>query len=133
MARMLIVDDEPDLLALLCEIVEDAGHEVLGVSHANEVTVKGMVPGSDLVLVDLMLPDIDGITLARQLRRAGYRGPIVAMSASTERLQQAATSGLFQDSLRKPFDVDDLLVCVEHHTSAPLLRSQLDTDAQQRG
>jgi DNA-binding response OmpR family regulator len=73
-----------------------------------------------LFLLDLMLPGTSGIDVAEELRAdSAPETPIVAMSASSEMLRRARDSRLFTDSLAKPFDLDDLVACVEHYLHDP--------------
>lgn len=72
----------------------------------------------DVFLLDLMLPGMSGIDLARRLRDLGYlREPMIAMSASPRMLNAANRSGLFQETLAKPFDLSTLLDTVERYAS----------------
>lgn len=118
--RIVLVEDEPELCALLCDILQDDGYDVLPFGQAAPVLGLreiGMAP--DLVLVDIMLPDMDGITLAHRLQEAGFRNtPMVAMSASPSMLQLATDSHLFVRTLSKPFDIDALLGCVMQSVAA---------------
>jgi CheY-like chemotaxis protein len=114
MGRILVVDDEPAVLEVVCDVLEEAGHEVAGIGHP--VVTFGLISGMrpDMVLLDLMLPEMDGVELARRLRLKGFGDtPMVAMSASTRMLQQAAASGLFHGVLPKPFDIDAVVAAVE--------------------
>jgi CheY-like chemotaxis protein len=72
-----------------------------------------------MFLVDLMLPGCNGIELARRLRDMGFeQTPIVATSASRGMLAGAEASGLFDETLPKPFDLSTLLDCVDRFLSA---------------
>lgn len=118
MPRVLIVDDEPYLLDVLCQMLQGAGYSAVGVDSADRVPPKGAGLDPDVFLIDLMLPDVDGIALACQLRENGYpTTPMVAISASPGLLDRAASSGLFQSTLPKPFDLDAFLECVARETS----------------
>jgi CheY-like chemotaxis protein len=118
MARILVIEDEPPLLELLCDLLESGGHQVLGVDHPDRVPAHGVAPDPDLVFIDLMLPGRDGITLAGELRASGYATtPMVAMSASRQLLGQAAASGFFQATLPKPFEMETMLRIVLAPTS----------------
>src|SRR5947209_110605 len=67
----------------------------------------------ELFLIDIMLPGMSGIQVAERLRRKAFTDtPMVAMSASSLMLATAQSSGLFQDVMGKPFDVDRLLATV---------------------
>ncbi len=76
---ILVVDDEESVLNMERRVLEDAGYSVV-VASKGEDALKVLVASSpDLVLLDVMLPDIDGITLSGQMRRL-TRAPIVLIS-----------------------------------------------------
>lgn len=114
MERVLVVDDDPAVLEVVCEVLDEAGYEVAGVGHPTVTfaLISGVHP--DVVLMDLMLPEMDGLELARQLQLKGFADtPMVAMSASGGMLQRATVSGLFQRILPKPFELDEVVGAVE--------------------
>jgi two-component system OmpR family response regulator len=115
MERILVVDDEPVVLDMVCAVLQEAGYEVIGTEHP--VVAVDMIArvNPDVVLIDLMLPEIDGVELARRIREQhnGTAARLIAMSASTGMLRRAGASGFFQVVLSKPFDLDDLVGAVE--------------------
>ncbi len=112
--KVVVIDDEPDLLFLLCTVLEEEGMETVGMSHPDAVLSDETLSDAALLLIDLMLPGMDGIMLARHLRSDGLPDvPMIAMSASQSMLQRASDSCLFQETLPKPFDLGSLLACVE--------------------
>lgn len=116
MCRVTVVDDEPALLEIVCLLLRDEGHDVLGIAHPD--AVLGLPPGlqPDVFLIDLMLPGMTGVTLAKELRMQGFADtPMIGISASSSMLRQAIMSGLFDDTLRKPFELDELVACVDRH------------------
>lgn len=115
---VVVIDDEPEILGLLADILEGEGYQVVAVDHPN--MIAGAVNGHEpsLFLIDLMLPDISGITLAEHLHAGAYCAiPKVALSASREMIQRAAGSGWFADTLEKPFDLQSLLGCVAQNVT----------------
>lgn len=113
MASIVVVEDEQDVLSLLCDVLESDGFQVIGLGRPDQVQRIGLVAHPDVFLLDLMLPGMTGIELARYLRERGYvREPIIAMSASPRMLNAAGRSGLFQETIAKPFDLSTLLDAV---------------------
>jgi CheY-like chemotaxis protein len=112
---ILVIDDEPTITELLTDILEYQGHPVM-VAHDAEAALD-MLPlqRPDVILVDLMMPSVDGLSLAVALRHdPSLRGvPIVAMSASSSALEIADRTGDFDAYLRKPFENDSLVSLVE--------------------
>lgn len=115
---IVVVEDEQDVLRLLCDVLESDGFEVIGLGRPDQVQWMEPHPNPDMFLLDLMLPGMSGIDLARRLRECGYsQQPIIAMSASPRMLTAASRSGLFQETISKPFDLSILLDAVERYAS----------------
>jgi CheY-like chemotaxis protein len=62
-----------------------------------------------------MLPEMNGITLAERLKAQGFQSPKIAMSASHKWIQESKRSNLFEATLDKPFDIEELLTCIEQY------------------
>ncbi|MBO9361167.1 MAG: response regulator [Thermoflexus sp.] len=69
--RILLVDDEPDLLAELRPIIERAGFQVLTARHGEEALERIAKERPDLVVLDVLMPRLDGREVLRRLRQAG--------------------------------------------------------------
>ena len=67
-AYILIVDDEPDICSLLKEILEDEGYEVSATENAEQAREERRARRPDLILLDIWMPDTDGISLLRSGR-----------------------------------------------------------------
>jgi CheY-like chemotaxis protein len=119
-ARIVVIDDEPEVLAVVCAVLEEEGYAVLRLAHPVLTTdLKNQEPQPRLFLLDMMLPTMSGIDLALRLRGEGYHDtPMIAMSASHVMLRAARDSALFASSLAKPFDLGSLLGAVELHATA---------------
>jgi CheY-like chemotaxis protein len=119
MQRIVVVDDEPELLDVVCELLDEEGYSTVCVDHPAKALELEPEPPADLFLVDLMLPGFNGIELAKRLRESGYADtPMIAMSASLTMLEEAAGSHLFEEAMAKPFDLTELLECVEQYVRA---------------
>lgn len=115
---IVVVDDERDILDLLCDALEDEGYQVLGFTWPPPIDTLQRDVEPTLFLLDIMLPDIDGIRLARQLKAERFpETPMVAMSASAAMLEAAAEAEVFEDTLPKPFDLSELLDTVERYAA----------------
>jgi CheY-like chemotaxis protein len=111
---IVVVEDEPDIRDVLCQVLEGEGYDVLAFHRPEPVThLKDTEEHPELFLLDIMLPDMNGIALAARLRDDGFdETPKVAISASREMLEAAEESHLFDATLSKPFEIDDLLTIV---------------------
>ena len=115
---VVVVDDEPDLRGVLCEVLEDEGYDVISVAHPSQALDLEPEPMPALFLVDLMLPGMTGIELAERIRASPFHGaPLIAISASAVMLRLAAESGLFATTMQKPFDIDELLTSVQQYAA----------------
>ena len=115
---VVVVDDEKDVLDLICAVLEDEGYEVLCLDHpVLTEDLKGQASQPHLFMLDIMLPAMSGLQLARRLREDGFgETPMIAMSASPTMLDVAAQSHLFHAWIAKPFELDTLL----HTVQAPV-------------
>jgi two-component system copper resistance phosphate regulon response regulator CusR len=108
--RLLLVEDEADIQGFLRGSLEEAGYQVT-VAADGESAERLAIDGSfDILIVDLGLPDIDGITLILRLRELGVNAPVMILSA--RRSVDDRVRGLEQggdDYLTKPFALAELL------------------------
>jgi CheY-like chemotaxis protein len=112
---ILVVDDEPGITELLRDILELRGHPVVVAHDAQQALDVLPLQRPNMILVDLMMPAMDGVSLALTLRHDPevMRVPLIAMSASDSALQLARQTGDFDEYLRKPFEHDSLVRLVE--------------------
>jgi two-component system KDP operon response regulator KdpE len=107
MARILIIEDNPDFVAFVCAVLELNGHEVTHTSSLHDgIALTQQAPDPDLVLLDLDLPDGNGLEFFEQVVSDM---PVLAMTASTEAdlARQLQASGARY--LIKPVSARDLL------------------------
>ena len=129
MGKVLVVDNEAGIREMLREILSEEGHQVVTARDGVEALEVLAGAGRYLVLLDLMMPRLDGSGVIRALERQGVSGrrhPVIVMSAA-ERLfafSAAFHSDLVRERLVKPFDVETLLAVVEQHM--PPLESEHD-------
>jgi two-component system, OmpR family, KDP operon response regulator KdpE len=111
--RILICDDEPQILRALRVILRDAGYEAVPASHGEEALDFAAVRPPQAAILDLMLPDIDGVEVTRRLREWSAM-PIVVLSAVGEedRKVEALAAGA-DDYVTKPFGPRELIARLE--------------------
>jgi CheY-like chemotaxis protein len=115
---VIVVDDEPDLRTLLVDILEDAGFRVVGLAHPEQALTLAAVDTPVLFLLDLMMPEMSGIELARRLRAGAFADLVlVALSASASMLRRAADSHLFEETIQKPFELDHLVETLQRYAA----------------
>jgi DNA-binding NtrC family response regulator len=116
MADILVVDDEIGIRELLSEILGDEGHEVLQAENAAQARSARAKGRPDLVLLDIWMPDTDGIALLREWSEAGLLTmPVIMMSghATVEMASQATRLGAI-GFLEKPIALQKLLTAVQN-------------------
>jgi two-component system nitrogen regulation response regulator NtrX len=113
-ATVLVVDDEPDIRRLLQEILEDEGYEVHAAENGAAARRIRVERKPDLILLDIWMPDEDGITLLKDWLRDDALCPVIMMSghATVETAVEATRLGAY-DFLEKPLSMAKLLVTVE--------------------
>src|SRR5574337_971688 len=121
MSQILIVDDEIGIRELLSEILSEEGHQVLLVENADAARHVRERQRPDLVLLDIWMPDADGITLLKEWAASGQLTmPVVMMSgnATIETAVEATRIGAL-DFLEKPIDLQRLLATVKRALRNP--------------
>lgn len=114
MNKILYAEDEPFLARIVCDGLSAAGYEVIHVSNGADVMMKFADTDPELVVLDIMLPGVDGFSIAKQIRDHTSLVPIIFLSAKTltEDIVKGFKSG-GNDYLKKPFSIDELLVRIE--------------------
>jgi len=118
MAKILMVDDNPDFLEAAKIVLESQGHMVLMATNARAGEDAVKEEGPDLILLDIMMeqPD-DGIALAKELRKDGIEIPIVMLSnvskETGDKCGEDSEVQLYNDFLQKPVKPQDLINTVD--------------------
>lgn len=111
--RVLVVEDNPDVLAALRAKLELEGHSVIAAGDGATGLMRVLQEQPDVSLVDIGLPVLDGLEVARHARAAGYAGRMVALSGyGQHRDVDAARRAGFDDYLVKPLDREQLRNCL---------------------
>jgi excisionase family DNA binding protein len=110
--RVMIVDDDPDALALMEKILTDEGFDLIKVSNATEVGLKAAQLSPDLILLDFLMPEINGFEVCKALRENELTRstPIMAVTCLTKErdIERIFACGA-DEYLAKPFKVEQLL------------------------
>ncbi|MFI7699802.1 response regulator transcription factor [Nonomuraea sp. NPDC049480] len=108
-ARLLVVDDEPNIRELFSASLRMAGFEVLTAADGKEALRVAEESSPDLVMLDVMLPDLDGLAVAGRLRSRGRRVPVLFVTAKDSPEDRLAGLGLGEDYVTKPFSLEEVI------------------------
>lgn len=129
MSRILVIEDEIKMSAFIEQGLREHGHEVDSSSTGLDALEKISKTNYEMLLMDLMLPDMDGKSLTKKIRTMGFNGPIMMLTALGT--TQDKISGLdagADDYLTKPFDFNELMARMR-----ALTRRSLDAHTLKNG
>ncbi len=129
--RVLVVDDEPNIRELVQVALKFHGCSVSTAANGTEALRQAEATRPDLIVLDVMLPDLDGFEVCRRLRAAGNEVPVIFLTArdtSSDTVTGLAIGG--DDYVTKPFSVEalvaiQLLAYLMRHQGRVLTRAQL--------
>ncbi len=125
MAKILIVDDEPRIRDLIREHLQYAGFSCVEASDGNAALEQLAQGGIDLVILDIMMPFMDGMTCLREMRSRKIMTPVIMLTARSEEYDKlAGLEGGADDYVVKPFSPRELVARVK----AVLARTMPKTD-----
>jgi len=119
MAKLLIIDDEPDLCAIFQRIFKEEGHSVATATTGQEGIAKARADQPDLIFLDLKMPSMDGITCLKRLRLVSKASKIVVLTGygTLKTAKEAMMLGAY-DYTAKPFDLDLIRTLIQEVTHA---------------
>jgi two-component system OmpR family response regulator len=126
-ARLLVVDDEPNIRELLSTSLRFAGFDVHTAADGQEALRQAEATRPDLVVLDVMLPDLDGFTVTRRLRERGRDVPVLFLTAKddvADRVSGLTVGG--DDYVTKPFSLEEVVARIR----AVLRRTGTAADSQ---
>jgi two-component system KDP operon response regulator KdpE len=127
MAKVLVIDDDSSLLRALRLGLQASGHEVITAVNGDQGISQTALVSPDVVVLDLGLPDLDGLTVVKRIRQWS-EVPIIILSASgTEDRKVAALNGGADDYVTKPFGMAEL----EARIRTALRHRKTDANQQQ--
>jgi two-component system, OmpR family, response regulator RpaA len=115
MPRVLVVDDDPAILELVCVNLEMSGYEVIEAPDGTKGQALALQLRPDLIVLDLMLPQVDGLTICQRLRRDERTAeiPILLLTALSQTKDKVGgLNAGADDYLTKPFELEELLARV---------------------
>ncbi len=119
--KILLVEDEADLTLIVADTLRGQGYETLTAADGIEGLVKYKSEGADIVVADVMMPKMDGFTMAREIRKLSQTVPLLFLTAKStiDDIEEGFEIGA-NDYLKKPFELRELIVRIKS-----LLRRQI--------
>ncbi len=124
-SRILVVEDDAEMLALVCEHLEGEGYAAVGTGRGAEAIARLRADDFDVVLTDLRMPDVDGMDVLRAAREARRDVPVILVTAfgSIETAIQAIRQGAY-DYVTKPFAMEEISLLVGRALEDRRLRAE---------
>lgn len=134
-STVLVVDDEPSILGLLSSVLRMSGFEVHTADSGTTALAQAAATHPDIVVLDVMLPDIDGFTVAKRLRESGGDVPVLFLTARDgvqDRIAGLVAGG--DDYVVKPFSLEEVVLRLRAilRRTTPALRDGEQDDGRLR-
>lgn len=122
---VMVVDDEPQICQLFETILREEGYRVVTARSGRDAVVLASEAHPDLILLDIVMPEMDGVATLRTLRRRGHRGVVIMLTAqgTLQTAREAMRLGAY-DYVTKPFNLEFL---------KSVLRGALEARGEGRG
>jgi two-component system phosphate regulon response regulator OmpR len=115
--KVLVLDDEPDLRALLQRYLSERGFDVRAIADAVQLDRLLQRERFDVLVLDIMMPGEDGLSVCRRLRAQGESIPIIMLTARGDAVERIIGREMGADDyLSKPFDPRELVACINAQT-----------------
>lgn len=126
--KLLLVEDEPDLRLIVSEVLSDEEYEVLTASTGLEGLNMVKTEKPDIVVADVMMPVMDGFTMAKEIRKFNSNVPILFLTAKNtiDDIEEGFETGA-NDYLKKPFEFRELIVRIR-----ALLRKYIPSNVEEQ-
>jgi two-component system OmpR family response regulator len=112
-ARVLLIEDDPMTANEIVTELEQCGFSVEWISNGRDGLVRAMADEHDVITLDRMLPELDGLTILTAMRTVGIQTPVLMLSALGDVDEKVRALRACDDYLTKPFDPDELTARVD--------------------
>jgi len=114
-AKILFVEDERDLSMIVCDTLRQQGYEIAAAYDGIEGLAKYKTDGADLIVADVMMPRLDGFSMAKEIRHISTNIPIIFLTAKStiDDIEEGFNIGA-NDYLKKPFELRELLIRIKN-------------------
>ena len=130
MVRILIVDDEPRIRQMIREYLEHEGFSCTEATDGSAALAQLAATSFDLVLLDIMMPFVDGMTCLREIRARKITTPVIMLTARGEEYDRVAgLEGGADDYIVKPFSPREMVARVKAVLGRTLPKGQTDSES----
>lgn len=121
MAKILVVDDEDEFRLVVCNFLKANGHEILEAPNGRTGIALFQGAAIDLVLTDIVMPNINGLEMMRRLKQASIHAQFIAMTGGRgiESVRKLAALLGARYTFKKPLDLPNLLTAIHQVTHPP--------------
>lgn len=118
MKTVLYADDNLEIIELVKVLIERAGYQLLTARDGNEAVQVSLEENPDLVLMDINMPGMDGLSAVRQLRDDGFNNPVIILTASeSEEDRERAINAGSDEYILKTIDMGDVEIVLSRYLS----------------
>ena len=114
MSKILVIDDEPHIVELLRSRLQAHGYDVVTAANGKEGLERVQQENPDLIILDILMPAMDGYTFVRRLRKDGQQIPVIVLTGQGAMRDLFAVEGV-NDYMVKPFKSEELLEKIKKH------------------
>lgn len=126
-AKILISDDDPNILEVLPDVIRSQEYKILTANNGKETIAKTIEEKPQVILLDIKMPDMDGIEILRKIKEIDKNISVIMMAAHSpiDSIIQAMGLGAY-DYLNKPFDLDKIKILIKRAFKIQTLTKELD-------
>ena len=119
---ILLVDDRPDMIETLADILDDYGYSVMSAHDGNDALAQIREVHVDLALIDIMMPGINGVETFKKIKKLSPKTAVIMMTAFAveELMREAMREGAYS-MIHKPFDIPIMVKKIEDCFSGPIV------------
>lgn len=115
-ATILVIDDQPGIRRLLTEVLQDEGYQVITATNGYEGIQAAQNTNPNVILMDMKMPGMDGITALKELKRQGDQVIMMTAYGELDMVNEAREIGM-RDYITKPFDIMSLCQIIHDNIS----------------
>ncbi|MEL7451101.1 MAG: response regulator, partial [Pseudomonadota bacterium] len=114
--RVLVAEDNEDIIVLVRMMLSRAGYDIMLATNGEQAVQLALDEAPDVILMDVNMPKLDGLSATRKLRERGFEPPVIALTASSDaQHRRRALAAGCDDYITKPLQMPELISALERH------------------